>query len=232
MGEGQSRARRIIVIGGGNIGLDVARELEAIGQMKIRMIEQKEARATFVAERLNRTIVLHGSGLERELLAEAGVSEAETVVAVTNSDQVNLLAAVIAKREGARRTMVLTNEPEYGPLAQTIGIDRFVDPRAITISTILQHVRRGRIKSVYTILDGQAELVDAVALETSNLVGTPLGEAQLPQGVVLGAIVRGADVILPDSTTVVRPGDRVVLLAMREAVRDVEKMFRVGISYF
>ncbi|MEM1410009.1 MAG: TrkA C-terminal domain-containing protein, partial [Pseudomonadota bacterium] len=117
-------------------------------------------------------------------------------------------------------------------LSQSVGIDRFIDPRAATISTILQHVRRGRIKSVYSILEGQAEIIDAVALETSSLVGTPLGQANLPSGVVLGALVRGPEVILPDKDTIVAAGDRVVLLAVREAVRDVEKMFRVGISYF
>ncbi len=232
MGNTQTQARRVVIVGGGNIGLDVARELEEAGKMKIRIIEQDEKRAAYIAERLNRTIVLHGSGLERSMLAEAGVAEAETLVALTDSDQINLLAGVIGKREGARRAMILTNEVSYGSLSQTVGIDRFIDPRAATISTILQHVRRGRIKSVYSILEGQAELVDAIALETSSLVGTPLGQAELPSGVILGAIVRGADVVLPDATTIVRAGDRVVLLATRDSVKEVEKMFRVGISYF
>ena len=124
------------------------------------------ARAAAIAEKLDRTIVLEGSGLDRELLREAGVADAETVVALTNSDEVNLLSGVIAKREGARRSNILVNEPEYGPLAQSVGVDRFIDPRAITISTVLQHVRRGRIKSVYSILDGEAELIDAVAEST------------------------------------------------------------------
>ena len=232
MGQGQAQARRIVIVGGGNIGLDVASELEEAGRYKIRIIEQEAERAAYVAERLKRSIVLQGSGLDRDILAEAGIAQAETLVALTDSDQTNLLAGVIGKREGARRAMILTNSHEYGMLSHSVGIDRFIDPRATTISTILQHVRRGRIKSVYSILEGQAELVDAVALETSSLVGTPLGEADLPSGIVLGAIVRGADVILPDSTTAVQAGDRVVLLALREAVREVEKMFRVGISYF
>jgi trk system potassium uptake protein TrkA len=232
MGEGQAQARRIVIVGGGNIGFDVARELETRGRNKIRIIEKDDRRAAFIAERLRRTIVLNGSGLDRDVLAEAGITEAEALVALTDSDQTNLLAGVIGKREGARRSMILTNEAEYGSLSQSVGIDRFIDPRATTISTILQHVRRGRIKSVYSILDGQAEIVDAVALETSSLVGSPLAEAELPSGVVLGAIVRGGEVVLPNARTVVRANDRVVLLAMRDAVREVEKMFRVGISYF
>ncbi|MBB4660004.1 Trk system potassium transporter TrkA [Parvularcula dongshanensis] len=232
LGEPQPRARRVILIGGGNIGYDVASALEAKGQVKIRLIELDEERAAFVAERLEKTIVLQGSGLDREVLREAGVADAEAVVALTNSDQVNVLAGVIAKREGARRANVLINEAEYGPLSHSVGIDRYIDPRATTISTILQHVRRGRIKAVYSLMDGAAELMDAVALQTSNLVGTPLGEAHLPPGVAIGAILRRGEVILPDSTTSIEPQDRVVLFALRESVEAVQKLFRVGIEYF
>ena len=232
LGEPQPRARRVIVIGGGNIGFDVARALEERGQVKTRLIEKDEARAAWIAERLKTTIVLEGSGLDREVLREAGVSEAEAVVAVTDSDQVNVLSAVIAKREGARRTNVLVNEPDYGPLSQSVGIDRSIDPRATTVSTMLQHVRRGRIKAVYPLLGGEAEIIDAVALETSKLVNKPLGEANLPRGVVIGAILRGPDVILPDQDTRILPRDRVVLLTLRESVDVVQKLFRVGIEYF
>ena len=232
LGEPQPRARRVIVIGGGNIGFDVARALEERGQVRTRLIEKNEARAAWIAERLKTTIVLEGSGLDREVLREAGVSEAEAVVAVTDSDQVNVLSAVIAKREGARRTNVLVNEPDYGPLSQSVGIDRSIDPRATTVSTVLQHVRRGRIKAVYPLLGGEAEIIDAVALETSKLVNTPLGEANLPRGVVIGAILRGPDVILPEHDTRILPRDRVVLLTLRESVDVVQKLFRVGIEYF
>ena len=232
LGEPQPRARRVVIVGGGNIGFDVARTLEARGQVKTRLIELDEARAAWVAERLKTTIVLEGSGLDREVLREAGVADAEAVVALTNSDQVNVLSAVIAKREGARRTNVLVNEPEYGPLSQSVGIDRSIDPRATTVSTILQHVRRGRIKAVYPLLGGEAEIVDAVALETSKLVGLPLGEANLPRSVVIGAILRGTDVILPEHDTRILARDRVVLLTLKESVDEVQKLFRVGIEYF
>ncbi|ADM10432.1 potassium uptake protein TrkA [Parvularcula bermudensis HTCC2503] len=232
LGQEESQARRVIIIGGGNIGFDVARNLERLGQVKIRLIEREQERASQIADRLSRTIVLQGDGLDREILREAGVSNAETVVSVTNSDQTNLLASIVAKREGARRANILINEAAYGPLAHSVGIDRVIDPRSITISTILQHVRRGRIKSVYSVFEGQGELIEAVALETSNLVGIPLREAALPRGVVIGAIERAAKILLPDPTTVIQPGDRVILFAMRDTVAAVEKMFRVGIEYF
>ncbi|MEM8772821.1 MAG: Trk system potassium transporter TrkA [Pseudomonadota bacterium] len=232
MGEAARQARRVIIVGGGNIGLFVAKGLEKLGSMKIRVIEQDRKRAELAAEELERTIVLQGDGLDRNILQEAGVAEAETVVAVTDNDQVNILTSVVAKREGARRSMALVNDQDYGPISEAVGVDRFVDPRATTISTILQHVRRGRIKGVYSLADGASELVDAIALETSPLVNKPLKEAQLPEGVMIGAVVQDGKVIMPSGETVIEPGDRVVLMAMREYVKDVEQMFRVSIEYF
>ncbi len=232
MGEAARQARRVILIGGGNIGLFVAKGLEKLGSMKIRVIEHDREQAEVAAEELERTIVLQGDGLDRAILREAGVAEAETVVSVTDNDQVNILASVVAKREGARRTMALVNDQDYGPISEAVGVDRFVDPRATTISTILQHVRRGRIKGVYSLSDGDAELIDAIALETSPLVNKPLREAQLPEGVMIGAVVRDGQVQMPTADTVIHPDDRIVLMSMRENVKDVEQMFRVSIEYF
>lgn len=232
MGEGARQARRVIIIGGGNIGLYVAKGLEKLGSMKIRLIEHDRKRAEFIAEELERTIVLQGDGLDRAILREAGVAEAETVVAVTDNDQVNVLSSVVAKREGARRSMALINDQDYGPVSEAVGVDRFVDPRATTVSTILQHIRRGRIKGVYSISDGDAELVDAIALETSPLVNKPLRDAELPEGVMIGAVYRDGEVLMPSGDTVINADDRVVLMSMRENVKDVEQMFRVSIEYF
>lgn len=232
MGEAERQARKVIIIGGGNIGLHVARGLESAGSMKIRLIERDRARAEAAAEQLERTVVLQGDGLDRNILQEAGVSEAEAVVAITDNDQVNILASVVAKREGARRAMALINDPEYGPLSEAVGIDRYVDPRATTISTILQHVRRGRIKGVYSLSDGAAELIDAIALETSPLVDKPLRDADLPDGVMIGAVFRDGKVSMPTGDTVIHAGDRIVLMSLRDNVKDVEQMFRVSLEYF
>ena len=232
MGEIERRARRVVLIGGGNIGLHVADALERRGDMKICIIEGDKARAEYIAERLERTVVLQGDGLDRGLLKEAGAADAEAVVAITNNDQVNVLACVVAKRQGARRSMALINDAEYGPIADAVGVDRFIDPRATTISTILQHIRRGRIKGVFSLADGQAELVDAIALQTSPLVNKPLTDAKLPEGVIIGAVYRDGEVIMPTGQTVIRPDDRVVLMSLRDNVKDVEQMFRVSIEYF
>ncbi len=232
MGKAERLARRVIIIGGGNIGLYVATGLEKVANMKIRMVERDRARAETIAAELERTIVLQGDALDRSLLREAGVSDAESVVAVTNNDQVNILASVVAKREGARRTLALINDLDYGAISEAVGVDSFIDPRATTISTILQHIRQDRIKGLYSVFDGAAELVDAIALETSPIVNKPLAEAELPDGVMIGAVYREGKVSMPNSRTVIKPGDRIVLMALKDYVKDVEQMFRVSIDYF
>jgi len=177
-------------------------------------------------------VVLHGDVLDADILEEASVGTAETVVAVTNDDETNILAALLAKRHGAARVMSLVNKTDYATLMSTLGIDVVISPRAITTSTILQHVRRGRIQAVHSLQEGFGELIEAVALETSPLVGKPIKEVKLPVGVLLGAVVRDGKVISPRGTTVVQANDRVVLFATADAVKKVEKMFSVRLEYF
>lgn len=226
-------ARRVIIVGGGNIGLYLAQEMEARNAaLKVKLIEHNKPRAEKVADLLNRTVVLHGDGLDEDLLREANVAEAETVVAVTNDDEVNILASVIAKKAGARRTLALINNPTYAPLVRSLGVDAFIDPRAATVSTILQHVRRGRIRRLYSVFDGKAEVIEAEALETSPLIEKPLREARIPGGIVIAAIIRGDKVHKPHGSFVMEEGDRVVLFASANMVRKVEQMFRVSLEYF
>jgi trk system potassium uptake protein TrkA len=196
------------------------------------VIEADKERAEFVAKTLNRTVVLHGDVLDPEILHEASVSAAETVVAVTNDDETNILSALLAKRYGSRRAVTLINKITYNALMGPLGIDVVVSPRAITVSNILQHVRRGRIHAVHSLHEGFGELIEADALETSSLVGKPLREVKLPNGVLLGAVVREGQVISPRGSTVVQAGDRVILFAAAEAVKKVEKMFSVRLEYF
>jgi len=176
--------------------------------------------------------VLHGDALDSDLLEEASVGSAETVVAVTDDDEVNLLSALLAKRQGAKRVMALVNKSDYAPLMSTLGIDVVISPHMITVSNILQHVRRGRIRAVHSLLEGFGELIEADALETSGLVGRPLKEIDLPEGVLMGAVVRGDKVITPRGNTVMQSGDRVVMFAAAAAVKKIEKIFSVGLEFF
>ncbi|MDA0675723.1 MAG: Trk system potassium transporter TrkA [Proteobacteria bacterium] len=232
-GHEEVEARRILILGAGNIGMFLAQEIERdLPGVNAKLIESVKERAEAAAGKLSRTIVLHGDVLDANILAEAGVAEAETVIAVTNDDETNILASLLAKRYGCQRAITLVNNQSYDPLLGTIGIDVVVNPRNITISTILQHVRRGRIHSVHSLHEGFGELIEAGALATSSLVGAPLKDAKLPAGVLIGAIVRDGQVVVPRGNTVIQAEDRVVLFAAKNAIRKVEKLFSVRLEYF
>jgi trk system potassium uptake protein TrkA len=232
-GHEEAEARRVIIIGGGNIGFNLASSVEKTHpHVAVKLIEVNKERAELVAQSLERTIVIHGDALDAEILEEAGAATAEAVIAISNDDEVNILASLLAKRYGCQRAVTLINKPSYGPLVGNLGIDTIVSPRAITVSTILQHVRRGRIRSVHSISEGFGEIIEAEALETSSLVGVPLREANLPEGVLVGAIVRDEEVIIPRGDTVVQANDLIVIFAATHAVKKIEKIFAVKLEFF
>jgi trk system potassium uptake protein TrkA len=232
-GHEERAARRLVIVGGGNIGLFLAQAIEEGHRgVEVKLIEIDRKRAALVSQMLPKTVVIHGDALDVEILAEANVKATETIIAVSNDDEVNILASLLAKRFGCERSVTLINKTTYAPLISTLGIDAVVSPRAITVSTILQHVRRGRVRSVHSLSDGFGEIIEAEALETSTLVGPPLREAKLPDGVLVGALVRDGEVVIPRGDTVVRPNDRVVIFAASDAVKKVEKMFSVRLEFF
>jgi trk system potassium uptake protein TrkA len=213
--------------------LNLARAVEEKHpQVQLKIIEVSKSRAEFVAQTLERSVVIHGDALDLEILTEANIAATETVIAVSNDDEVNILASLLAKRYGAKRAITLINSASYSQLVGSLGIDTVVSPRAITVSTILQHVRRGRIRSVYSLAEGIGEIIEAEAMETSGLVGRPLRDAPLPNGSVVGAVVRDEEVIIPRGDTVIRAGDLVVMFAAAEAVKKVEKLFAVKLEFF
>jgi trk system potassium uptake protein TrkA len=232
-GHEEPEATRIVIAGGGNIGLYVARTIEARqSKTRIKIIESSRERAVDIADDLRRTVVLHGSALDQKLLAEADIQDADLMVALTNDDQVNILASVMAKRLGCKANLALINNPTYHDFARLLGIDAHVNPRSVTISRVLQHVRRGRIRAVHSVHRGQAEVIEAEALETSPLVGPALRDLELPDGLRIGAVFRDGQVLKPNGSMKIKPKDRVVLFVMAKAVKQVEQMFRVSLEFF
>ena len=205
-GHEEPEARRLLILGGGNIGRFLAREIEReYGWINVKIIESDPERAQVAASELTKTVVIGGDVLDSDILDEAGVSMTDTVVAVTNDDETNILASLLAKRFGTQRAITLINKMAYEPLINSLGIDVVVSPRTITVSTILQHVRRGRIHSVHTLREGFGELIEAEAMETSTLVGKALKDAKLPKSVLVGAVVRDGQVIIPGAARSSRP---------------------------
>ncbi|TDH36223.1 Trk system potassium transporter TrkA [Pseudohoeflea suaedae] len=232
-GHEEQEAARIVIAGGGNIGFYVAKAIEERqSRTRLKIIESNRSRAVSIAESLKRTVVINGSSLDQEILVEADVQDADLIVALTNDDQVNILTSVMAKRLGCQANMALINNPSYHDFTRTLGIDAHINPREVTISRILQHVRRGRIRAVHSVQKGAAEIIEAEAMETSPLVGKPLRELDLPDGVRIGAVYRDKAVIRPDGDTRIKAKDRVVIFATLDAVKHVEQMFRVSLEFF
>jgi trk system potassium uptake protein TrkA len=232
-GHEEPGANRVIIVGGGNIGLYLAQEIEAKDPgISLKVVEAGKDRARHAAALLARTTVVQGDVLDSEILDELTLERVDTLITVTNHDEVNVLASLLAKRRGCKRTIALINTLYYQTVINTLGIDAVVSPRAITVSTILQHLRRGRIRAAHSLRDGAGELLEAEALDTSAIAGKRLDEVKLDKGIILGAVIRGEEVIMPRAETVIEAKDRVVLFALPEQVRKVEKLFTVGLEFF
>ncbi len=232
-GHEEKIAERIVIAGGGNVGLFLAQALEGRSPAaSVSLIETDPERARFVADKLPKSVVLNGDARSRDIHGEANICTADAIVSVTNDDEVNIMASLLAKRSGCRKALALVNNNAYSSLLGTLAVDVMINPRETTVSSVLLHVRRGRIRSAYTIRDGEAEVFEAEVLETSPLVGQTLQEARLPSGVIVGAIQRGDEVLVPRSDTTIRTGDRVVIVARASVVKKAEKLFSVRIDYF
>ena len=232
-GKTQTAQERVVLIGGGNVGLSVAQDLEArTRRVRAKMIEKDRTRAEQAAEALERTIVLNGDGLDVALLEEAGVGRADAALAVTDDDKTNMLAAVRAKSEGCPFAIALINDPTLVPLMGPLGIDAYINPRATTVSSILRHIRHGRVRALYSVGDAEAEIIEAEVLSTSPMAGKKIGEIDFPEGVLVGAVRKGKEVLRPLATTRIDEGDVVAIFALADDVPEVERLMQVSIDFF
>ncbi|ERJ17697.1 Potassium uptake protein TrkA [Salinisphaera shabanensis E1L3A] len=227
--------KRVMIAGGGNIGLRLALALENHCQVKI--IENNPARAGWLSEKVNRSIVLKGDAANESLLVEENIESVDVFCAITNDDEANILSAMLAKRLGARKAMSLINRLAYVDLIESSGtqIDIAISPKQSTISALLAHVRRGDVVRVHTLRRGAAEAIEAIAhgeRSNSRVVGRRIDEIKLPPGTTIGAIARGDDVLIAHHDTVIESGDHVMLFIIeKKHTADVEKLFQVGVSY-
>ncbi len=227
------RPERVVVVGGGNVGLAVAGRLEAPPwRVRVKMVEKDRRRAERAADSLERTIVLNGDGMSRELLSEASVAKADSILCVTDDDKTNLIAAVRAKQAGCRMAICLVNDPTLQSLMQPLGIDAFINPRATTVSSILRHIRHGRVRGVYSVGDAEAEVIEAQVLSTSPISGQIVREIDFPEGALVAAVSKGGRIVKPTGSTRIEEGDIVVVFALSADVPAVERLFQVAIDFF
>ncbi|MFW9082174.1 Trk system potassium transporter TrkA [Pseudomonas sp. P2757] len=226
--------KRIVIAGGGQIGERLAEAIESRYQVKI--IEMNPARCRYLSDTLDSTVVLQGSASDRDLLLEENIADADIFLALTNDDEANIMSSLLAKRLGAKKVMTIINNPAYVDLIQGGDIDIAISPQLATIGTLLAHVRRGDIVSVHSLRRGAAEAIEAVAhgdSKSSKVIGKAIENIALPPGTTIGAIIRAEEVIIAHDNTVIEAGDHVILfLVDKKHIRDVEKLFHVGLSFF
>ena len=235
-GHNEKISNKILIIGGGNIGFNLAKNLEeTFDSARVKIIEKDKERAEFIASELNNTIIINGNGLDEEVLIEANLDEVQTVLALTNDDEDNLMVSVLVEKFtkdkddlNDKRTMALINKPNYSLLQSSLKIDDLIDPRMNTVSSILKHVHKGTIENAYSILSGEFEIIEAEIIETSELINKELKKSDLPEEIRIGAVLRGDEVIIPRSNFVFKKEDVVVLLAKKESLDVVENMFRIS----
>jgi len=222
---------RVMIIGGGSIGFRLATQLEE-DSVYTKIIEKNPDRCTELAEKLNKAVVLHGDGSDQDLLKAENIRNMDVVVTLTNDEETNILTSLLAKRMGAPKIITKISKFSYLPLMSMIGLEQVVSPRLSAINTIIQHIRRGKVLSIKSIKDEQAEIMEAVALETSDIVGKPIKEISMPKGTLVTGIIRNDSVIIPTGESVIEPGDRIIIFAKSQAIPKIEKILAVKLEYF
>ncbi len=222
LGVSSRPARRVMILGGGRIGYYIAGEMEKRADIKI--IEKDGERCKFLSKRLEKTLILHGDGADQGLLIEENIQDMDMFLAMSNNEELNIMASLLAKKLGARKAIVLVNRMDYVPIAHSLGLESVLNPRQITASSILRYVRRGDIISLTTVAQGKAEVIEARAGQSSPLIDKPLSRVKLPDKSLIGAIIRGDQVIIPSGQDVIRENDRLIFFALRESVKEIEKI--------
>ena len=229
-GHNEKISNKFLIIGGGNIGFNLAKNLENSHESaRIKIIEKNKERAEFIANELNNSLVINGNGLEEDVLKEANIDETETVLALTNDDEDNLMVSVLVEKFSKdKRTMALINKPNYSILQSSLKIDDLIDPRMNTVSSILKHVHKGTIETAYSISNGDYEVIEAEIIDSSELIDKELKNSNLPENIRIGAILRKNDIIIPSSKFIFKKKDIVVFLAKRDQLPVVENLFRIS----
>ncbi|MFP4098243.1 MAG: Trk system potassium transporter TrkA [Alphaproteobacteria bacterium] len=230
-GHLEKEARKIIISGGGNIGISLVRKLqENVSGLQVKIIEHNDSRAQYLSEQLANIIILNGDTLERSIMEEAAVSTAETYIALMNDDESNILGSLLAKQYGCERVVTLVNNNAYFPLVGPLGIDTMISPKSVIVSQIMRHVRRGRIISIHSIHGGDTEVTEIEISDSSRMANKTIKDLELPTNVVIGALIRDDRVIISSENEKVLPKDHLIVLSPRDKAKEMERLLSVHVD--
>ncbi len=226
--------KSIVILGMGAVGQNVAKMLENRKNegVNVKVIEKSKDRAVDAAELLEKTVVLNGDGLDTETLDEANVGLSDFFIALTDDDKTNLIACAKAKAFGCKFTMALINDPSLDKMISTMGIDSFISPKSITVSSILRNIRHGMVRSVYSVGDGEAEVLEFRVLDSSPITGKTLKDLDWPKDSLVGLLKKDTEVLVPRGSTRFETGDVLTVFCLRDDINKVENLFQVGVDFF
>ncbi|MBR6730732.1 MAG: Trk system potassium transporter TrkA [Alphaproteobacteria bacterium] len=223
----------VMIFGGGKVGYQLAKLMESSHFCKnITIVEKDENRARYLAERLNSSVVIHGDGLDDSLIEDLNLKNYQIAIATTQSDESNVLLSMVSKRNNMDKTCALIHNQLYNDLLFEMGVDVSIDPNAVLVSSILQHIRKGKVKGDYFISSGVGEILEVEAIETAKITHKPIGKLKVPAGVMIAGIVRNGIFTLPAPDFQIESKDRVILFVERGHVKDAESLFTVGFNFF
>ncbi len=230
-GYDEKPIKKIIIIGGGNIGFNLAKDLEKYqSDISVSIIENNEDRSNFIADQLSNTLVLNGDGLDQDLLDEANIKDADLLLALTNDDETNIIISAVARKNKCE-SIIIVNNSEYNKLKDVLGISKVVDPRKITVSKILKHIHKGKIESVFAIDNNQAEIIHAQVLKSSKLINKTIEDAEFPSGLRVGLMKKENKIIIPDRETKIEIHNEILFLCMSDDIKKAEELFQVRSEY-
>ena len=233
-GHQETKANSVVIVGGGNIGVSLAKKLEESKfGANTKLIELNKERAESISAELNNTLVLNGSSLDLEILQEAKISDTETIISVTNQDEVNILTSLLAKKQGCKKAISLANDTTYRSILEPLGIDDVLSPQAITVSRILSYIRKGNIRQVYSLREGEGEVIEADAVEASSLVNKKISDLKLPTGIKIGAVLKNDnEVHISNPNLEINNGDRIILFSLSKMIKKVENLLSVRFRFY
>ncbi len=217
--------KRIMMLGGGRIGFYVAKTMEA-RNLSVKIIERDAERCKFLLKSLKKSVILYGDGSDQKLLEEENIADMDVFAAISNNEELNIMASLLAKSLGVKQVITIVNRTDYLPLANNLGIEAVLSPRLITAGTILKYVRGANIISLTTIADGKAEIMEAEVKKGSILIGKTLREVELPKKSLIGAIIRYNDIIIPSGSDRIFSNDKLIIFTLKESIKQVEKLLR------